>query len=130
LQKARWTLHSYQRLAAQETAFEYSSRIEAPDPLDQYYSFLMKATQSGHRRVQGRYETRSLPPLELKYSRADIIATCASLNQESLANLPAATLSGGHLALIRNFRDNVWNGGPAQFIIDMLVGGRCQSCVL
>ena len=43
----------------------------------------------------------------------------------------AATLSGGPLALLRNFRDNVWNVGPAKFIIDVLGrGGRCQSCVL
>lgn len=51
-------------------------------------SLLRSVTRTGHRRSAGGYSGRSLPPVELDYSRAVIDPTVRGLDPESLENLP------------------------------------------
>ena len=53
------------------------------------YSFLAAVTQTSYQRdKQGGYHRKSLPPVELSYSQAEIDETVHNIDSESLKNLP------------------------------------------
>jgi RHS repeat-associated protein len=58
------------------------------DPRDPNYTLLCAITQKGYRRDGAGYLTRSLPPLEFEYSRAQIQSDVVTLDRDSLDNLP------------------------------------------
>ncbi len=66
----------------------YSDQLGPPDPRSPVYTFVASITQTGYRRSGGGYVKRSMPPLELEYSRAEVQADLLTLDGESLENLP------------------------------------------
>ena len=57
-------------------------------------------TQSGYvRRTDGTYLKKSLPPLELEYSKAELDTEVLSLDAMSLENLPAGFDGGSGITL-------------------------------
>src|SRR5205085_695882 len=52
-------------------------------------SFIAEVTQSGYvRQANGRYLKKSLPPVSLEYSKAEINNEIETIDAESLRNLP------------------------------------------
>src|SRR5260370_28858097 len=79
------------------TDFAYRSIRNNPADLkqgDPVASFIASAVQTGYGRTANGYLSRSLPPLELSYSRAEIQEDVLELDAESLANWPAGLSSG------------------------------------
>jgi RHS repeat-associated protein len=64
------------------TAFDYDEESGAG------YSLLARITQTGHKRSCAGYRQRSLPPLELAYSRAEVDETVHDVDPASLEHLP------------------------------------------
>jgi RHS repeat-associated protein len=54
------------------TDLRYSDQEAAPDPRAPIYTCLTSIVQTGYRRTETGYVARSVPPLELAYSRAEI----------------------------------------------------------
>jgi RHS repeat-associated protein len=66
------------------------------EPSQPFYSYLQAATQTGYVRQQGGgYLSRSLPPLEFRYTSAEIDETVRDVDPESLDNLPYG-IDGSH----------------------------------
>ncbi len=70
------------------TDLAYQDQISPADPRSPLYTFVASITQTGYRRSGSGYIKRSLPPLELEYSRAEVQADISTLDRESLAGLP------------------------------------------
>jgi len=70
------------------TDFSYSYEEDPKDPRNPIHSVLLSLSQSGYKRRAGGYLRKSLPPLELEYTRADIDETVRDVDPESLENLP------------------------------------------
>lgn len=77
----------------------FAEELGAPDVLvrstdftyveDPIVTTLTRVTQSGYvRQTDGRYLRRSIPPLDLSYSKAKIQSQISEVSQASLANLP------------------------------------------
>ncbi len=65
-------------------------------PGDAVGTFLTSVTQRGYRRSGDGYVTRSLPPVELHYSPAELHDEVAEVDPASLSNLPAGLAGDGH----------------------------------
>jgi len=70
------------------TDFSYSYEEDPKDPRNPIHSVLLSLSQSGYKRRAGGYLRKSLPPLELEYTRAEIDETVRDVDPESLENLP------------------------------------------
>jgi hypothetical protein len=77
------------------TDFTYSYEKTPADPHNPLYSFLLVAMQTGYQRKPGGYLSKSLPPLEFKYTQPIIDETVQEIDRESLENLPYG-LDGTH----------------------------------
>ena len=66
----------------------YSDQAVPLDAHNPIYTFLASVTQTGYRPGSAGYISRTLPPLELEYSQAQIQPAVLSLDRDSLANLP------------------------------------------
>ena len=66
----------------------YSDEEAPADPRNPVYTFLRSLTKNGYRRAGGGYVKRSMPPLELSYSEAEIQPDVLTLDLESGENLP------------------------------------------
>jgi RHS repeat-associated protein len=76
------------------TDFSYSADLEPTDLRNPVYAFLRKVTQSGYRRSNGGYDSRSLPPLEVEYTEPVVQDRVEVVDRSSLENLPVG-LDGG-----------------------------------
>src|SRR5439155_472559 len=71
------------------TDFDYSYEERPRDARNPIFSFLLSVTQTGYKRQQnGGYLSKSLPPVELTYSEAEIQAEVHEVEPSSLENLP------------------------------------------
>jgi hypothetical protein len=70
------------------TDFTYSDELDPTDVRNPVYTFLRKVTQTGYRRNSGGYDSRSLPPVEFRYSEPIVQDAMEDVDPESLANLP------------------------------------------
>jgi RHS repeat-associated protein len=66
----------------------YSDEVTPADPRNPIYTFLVSATQTGHRQDPTGPIARSMPPLQFTYSTPTINSDILSLDRESLGNLP------------------------------------------
>ena len=73
---------------ARSTDFLYSHQREPVNPENPIYTFLVAATQTCYKRQGTGYVNRSLPPVELEYSRPVVQDTVEVIDSDSLANLP------------------------------------------
>ena len=70
------------------TDFQYSDEVEPTDARNPIYTFLRAVTQTGYRRVNGAYDSRSLPPVEFDYSEPIVQDAVEEVDSDSLENLP------------------------------------------
>jgi len=70
------------------TDFVYSDEKAPLDPTNPVYTFLQSVTQTGYRRNNGAYTSRSLPPLEFEYSQPEVQPDVLTVDADSIANLP------------------------------------------
>ena len=70
------------------TDFTYSYEEHPTSVQNPIFSHLLSVSHSGYKRRQNGYLKKSLPPLELEYSRPTIDETIRDLDLESLDNLP------------------------------------------
>ncbi len=70
------------------TDFHYSDENVALDPTSPIYTFLESVTQTGYTRNGSGYTSRSLPPIEFEYSRAEIQPDVLTLDHDDFDNLP------------------------------------------
>jgi len=72
------------------TDLSYAPDPAPTDPARSRYSLLVSATQTSYRRSgPAAYSSKSLPPVEFRYTEATIDETIRTLDDESLENLPA-----------------------------------------
>jgi RHS repeat-associated protein len=70
------------------TGFTYSDETDPADVRNPVYTFLQAVTQAGYRRKDGGYETRSLPPVEFRYTEPLVQDAVEEVDPRSLENLP------------------------------------------
>ncbi|MBK9306375.1 MAG: VCBS repeat-containing protein [Nitrospira sp.] len=70
------------------TDFTYSHEQEPTSARNPVYTFLQEVTQTGYRRNNGGYDSRSLPPIEFTYSKPEVQDLVEEVDPESLENLP------------------------------------------
>jgi RHS repeat-associated protein len=71
------------------TDFNYSYENDSKNAKNPIYSFLESACHTSYKRKEGGgYLSKSLPPLEFKYTQPIIDAMIQEIDSESLANLP------------------------------------------
>jgi RHS repeat-associated protein len=70
------------------TDFTYSDEVNPIDVRNPVYTFLRKVTQTGYRRKNGGYDSRSLPPIEFEYTEPIVQDVVEEVDPESLENLP------------------------------------------
>jgi RHS repeat-associated protein len=70
------------------TDFTYSHEQDPESTRNRVYTFLLAVTQTGYKRQGGGYLSRSLPPVEFKYSQPIVDETVREVDAESLENLP------------------------------------------
>ena len=71
------------------TEFTYSDEVDPADVRNPVYTFLRSVTQTAHRRNDGGYDSRSLPPVEFEYTEPIVQNTVEQVDPSSLDNLPA-----------------------------------------
>jgi RHS repeat-associated protein len=76
------------------TDLTYSDEVDPTDVRNPVYAFLVKVTQTGYRRDDGGYDSRSLPPVELEYAEPTVQDAVEEVDPSSLENLPIG-LDGG-----------------------------------
>jgi RHS repeat-associated protein len=67
------------------TDFAYTQSKEATSGR---YTFMSGVTQTGYRKVDDGYETRSMPPVEFEYTEPIVQGTVEEVDRTSLENLP------------------------------------------
>ena len=70
------------------TDFTYSDEVDPTDVRNPVYTFLQRVTQTGYRRNNGGYDSRSLPPVEFEYTEPIVQNTVEQVDPSSLDNLP------------------------------------------
>src|SRR3712207_9172156 len=70
------------------TDFTYSDEVDPADVRNPVYTFLRSVTQTGYRRNNGGYDSRSLPPVEFQYTEPIVQNTVEQVDPSSLENLP------------------------------------------
>lgn len=70
------------------TDFTYSDEVDPTDVRNPVYTFLRSVTQTGYRRNNGGYGSRSLPPVEFEYTEPIVQNTVEQVDPSSLDNLP------------------------------------------
>jgi RHS repeat-associated protein len=70
------------------TDFTYSDEVDPADVRNPVYAFLRKVMQTGYRRNNGGYASRSLPPIEFEYTEPIVQDTVEEVDPSSLENLP------------------------------------------
>jgi RHS repeat-associated protein len=70
------------------TDFTYSDDVDPTDVRNPVYAFLRAVTQSGYRRNNAGYDSRSLPPVEFEYTEPVVQDTVEHVDPESLENMP------------------------------------------
>ncbi|WAI00935.1 SpvB/TcaC N-terminal domain-containing protein [Methanogenium organophilum] len=70
------------------TDFKYSDEVDPTDVRNPVYTFLRSVTQTGYRRNNGGYDSRSLPPVEFEYTEPTVQNTVEQVDPSSLENLP------------------------------------------
>src|SRR6266851_3339265 len=70
------------------TDFLYSDENVPLDPTNPVYTFLQSVKQTGYRRSNGGYTSRSLPPLEFEYSQPEVQPDVLTVDEDSITNLP------------------------------------------
>jgi RHS repeat-associated protein len=70
------------------TDFTYSDEVDPTDVRNPVYTFLHSVTQTGYRRNNGGYESRSLPPVEFEYTEPIVKNTVEQVDPSSADNLP------------------------------------------
>ena len=70
------------------TVFTYSDEVDPTDVRNPVYTFLRSVTQTGYRRNNGGYDSRSLPPVEFEYTEPIVQEVVEELDRASLENLP------------------------------------------
>jgi len=73
---------------ARSTDLVYSDQQAPSDPHKPIYTFPVSVTQTSYRVKGGAYTSKSLPPLEFEYSQPQIQSEVATLDPQSLDNLP------------------------------------------
>ena len=106
-----------QRLV-RSTDFLYSDQAAPADPRNPIYTFMQSVTHTGYRRTPSGIEQRSMPPLELTYSRPEVHPDILTLTEaDSRANTPEgvdgtrfrmADLDGEGLAGILTEQNGGW----------------------
>ncbi|HZM89458.1 MAG TPA: SpvB/TcaC N-terminal domain-containing protein, partial [Blastocatellia bacterium] len=70
------------------TDFTYSDEVQPTNVRNPVYTFLRKVTQTGYRRNNGGYESRSLPPVEFEYTEPRVQDIVEQVDSASIENLP------------------------------------------
>jgi RHS repeat-associated protein len=70
------------------TDFTHSDEVDPTDVRNPVYAFLRKVTQTGYRRNNGGYDSRSLPPVEFEYTEPTVQDTVEQVDPSGLENLP------------------------------------------
>jgi RHS repeat-associated protein len=70
------------------TDFTYSDEVNPADARNPVYTFLKAVAQTGYRRNNGGYESRSLPPVQFEYTEPVVQETVEEVDPTSLENLP------------------------------------------
>ncbi|MBI4519150.1 MAG: VCBS repeat-containing protein [Deltaproteobacteria bacterium] len=70
------------------TDFTYSDEVDPTDVSNPVYTFLRRVTQTGYRRNNGGYNSRSLPPVEFEYTAPLVQEPVEQVDLASLENLP------------------------------------------
>ena len=70
------------------TDFAYSDELDPTDVRNAVYTFLQAVTQTGYRRNNGGYDSRSLPPVEFGYTEPTVQDVVEDVDPLSLENLP------------------------------------------
>ncbi|MBX3320840.1 MAG: hypothetical protein KF890_13230, partial [Nitrospira sp.] len=70
------------------TDFTYSHEQDPTSVRNPVYTFLREVSQSGYRRENGAYLTRSLPPVEFEYTQPTVQELVEEVAPECVANLP------------------------------------------
>ncbi len=70
------------------TDFTYSDEVDPTDVRNPVYTFLEAVTQTGYRRNNGGYVSRSLPPVEFEYTKPIVQEVVEEIDSASLENLP------------------------------------------
>ncbi|KML60455.1 toxin [Burkholderia cepacia] len=70
------------------TDFTYPDEVNPTDALTPVYTFLEAVAQTGYRRDNGGYDSRSLPPVQFEYSKPTVQETVEEVDPSSLDNLP------------------------------------------
>jgi RHS repeat-associated protein len=70
------------------TDFTYSDEVAPKEARNPIYTLLKAVTQTGYRRSDGGYDSRSLPPVEFTYTEPEVQAAIEEVDPASLENLP------------------------------------------
>ena len=70
------------------TDFVYSDEVDPTDARNPVYTFLRSVTQTGYRRNDGGYDSRSLPPVEFEYTEPIVQDAVEQVDSSNLENLP------------------------------------------
>jgi RHS repeat-associated protein len=70
------------------TDFTYSHEQEPKSSRNPVYTFLRAVTQTGHKRNNGGYLSRSLPPVQFEYTQPIVQDKVEEIDPSSLENLP------------------------------------------
>jgi RHS repeat-associated protein len=71
------------------TDFTYSDEVDPTDVRNPVYTFLRSVTQTGYRRNNVGFDSRSLPPVEFQYTEPIVQHAVEEVDPASLENLPA-----------------------------------------
>ncbi len=78
------------------TDFMYSDEVDPTDVSNPVYNFLRAVTQTSYRRINGGYDSRSLPPVEFEYTEPIVQDTVEQVDPSSLVNLPVGLDAGSY----------------------------------
>jgi RHS repeat-associated protein len=70
------------------TDFTYSDEVDPTGVRNPVYTFLRSVTQTGYRRNNGGYDSRSFPPVEFEYTEPIVQNTVEQVDPSSMDNLP------------------------------------------
>jgi len=70
------------------TDFIYSDEVDPASVRNPVYTFLKAVTQTGYRRHNGGYDSRSLPPVQFEYTEPTVQEDVEEVDPASLENLP------------------------------------------
>jgi RHS repeat-associated protein len=77
-----------QNCLVRSTDFTYSYEKDPTSTQNPIFSFLISANQSGYKRNEGGYLSKSLPPVQFEYTRVIIDESIQEVDPKSLENLP------------------------------------------